>query len=188
MRTRGSHAADRPFGDQFIPWAMSMFSVPPMDRLPGVVVRKASEHLDLSRATDLTRTWTDGHRVEHWALRAREHHYARSYGFDVTLRSRRDSGAETELSKILDGFGDRMLYGFQSAVAPMVLGRWVVLDLHALRRAVRDEPAWWRRTLRRETDNRDGTHFVPLDTRELKRLSRIVIRTSPYYWQGEFKP
>lgn len=68
----------------------------------------ADEYLDNFEATDVI---ADGR--FHVAVRSRSAKlYLAKYGHEFTLRSRRTSGTETELSKIHRGFGDYLLYGF----------------------------------------------------------------------------
>jgi len=67
------------------------------------------------------------------AARVRRCHYIEKYGKEITIRSRRDTGARTEWEKICeDGFGDWMFYGFHTGdgldICPFFL-----LDLHVLR-------------------------------------------------------
>lgn len=68
----------------------------------------ASDYLDKEQATDLI---ADGR----WRVAVRSRGYDKyfsKYGRQFTLRSRRSNGTGTELSKILKGFGDYLLYGF----------------------------------------------------------------------------
>lgn len=68
------------------------------------------------------------------ACRIRQHFYwqRENYRQQFTVRSHRDSGARTEHAKILEGWGDYMLYGFADERDAAVL-RAVLLDLHAFR-------------------------------------------------------
>lgn len=98
----------------------------------------------------------------------RGEYYLDKYPFDVTFRSSRPSGAETELSKMLRGFGDFMFYGFE------VFGeipRWVVLDLARVRAVV---------DFRSIPDCFAGdASFKAIDTRE---HDACVFAHSPNYW------
>lgn len=61
--------------------------------------------------------------------------YAEKYPWDITMRAKRDTGAETELSKIAKGFGDWMFYGHATPDEKGV-ARWMIVDLHVWR-------SWW---------------------------------------------
>ncbi|MGB6771167.1 MAG: hypothetical protein WBF51_04100 [Candidatus Dormiibacterota bacterium] len=66
------------------------------------------------------------------AVRLRRQRYEASFSNEFTLRSRRPSGTETELSKVLSGWGDYIFYGFESN-DPFELGAWTLGDLNAFR-------------------------------------------------------
>jgi len=84
---------------------------------------------------------------------------------DLTIRSKRDSGYRTELSKIRDGFGDWYLYGWLDGRNH--ISEWILVDLDELR-----TKQLWRG--RREIPNGDGTWFIPIAADELKRCGCLV--------------
>ena len=49
------------------------------------------------------------------ACRVRRYGYADNYGYQFTVRSARESGAQTELAKIVNGWGDLFFYGHSTA-------------------------------------------------------------------------
>lgn len=83
--------------------------------------------------------------------------YADRYGEQFTLRSRRDSGTQTELDKIQRGWGDWLFYGFGHA--DTTIYPWYIIDLSAFRYHLSKEG--WRRSGIKFTEmaNGDGTHF-----------------------------
>jgi len=64
---------------------------------------------DVFRNTDLTVLKLEAIRV---ACRIRDISYYEKYGDQFTIRTVRPSGTQTELAKILEGWGDYIFYGF----------------------------------------------------------------------------
>src|SRR4051812_22395487 len=72
------------------------------------LIRPAALVLDMCEATDLMVLTTPNIRI---AARVRSPGYAERYPDDFTIRFyRHDTGMETEMSKILKGFADWMIY------------------------------------------------------------------------------
>ena len=107
------------------------------DRFLVQIKRILGEHLlreppveeDAERNTDLIVLRMDAIRI---ACRIRRHAYLAEYPNDITIRSGRPSGAKTELTKIVEGWGDFLFYGF-SDVAEANIERWRLCDLKAFR-------------------------------------------------------
>lgn len=69
------------------------------------------------------------------AARVRRAGYYRRYRGQVTIRSKRSNGAETEWSKVRGGWGDWFLYGHDAGdVTGNRLHPWVLVDLEVVRR------------------------------------------------------
>jgi hypothetical protein len=64
------------------------------------------------------------------ACRVRKDKYRERYGNEFTIRSGVPSGNKTELSKIIEGWGDYFFYGFADASN---LTQWFIGDLKAFR-------------------------------------------------------
>lgn len=128
---------------------------------------------DTQRATDLIVLKLEPIRV---ACRVRRGEYMTRYPDEFTVRSGRPNGYETELAKIIEGWGDYMIYGF--AGPPPQLAAWALLDLRVFRK-------WWAGQLWRglhpgvEKGNLDGSStFRAFDMGELPE-SFIVARKRP---------
>lgn len=67
------------------------------------------------------------------AARIRRKDYVRKYPFQFTIRSARYSGAQTELQKILAGWGDLFFYGFSNNAEDGLVS-WFIGDLDVFRR------------------------------------------------------
>lgn len=67
------------------------------------------------------------------ACRLRTHDYLRRYADQFTLRSKRPSGVQTELSKVISGWGDYLFYGFANSAGDD-LATWFLGDLNEFRR------------------------------------------------------
>lgn len=92
---------------------------------------------DCTEATDFALVFKVRHADFRLAARIRRpdvtQHWQRNGGKpDITIRSRRDSGAVTEWSKIRSGWGDWMFYGVATGIGVEVYP-WFLMDLHVLR-------------------------------------------------------
>lgn len=67
------------------------------------------------------------------ACRVRTYAYFVQYPDDFTIRCYRPSGVETELAKLLNGWGDYILYGFADQTGQKLIA-WVLGDLDVFRR------------------------------------------------------
>lgn len=97
--------------------------------LANYLIVEAPADEDRQRNTDLIVLRLDTVRV---ACRLRRHEYLARYGDQFTIRTGRPSGAETELAKMLSGWGDYIFYGFASPDAAD-LAAWVLGDLNVFR-------------------------------------------------------
>ena len=111
------------------------------------------------------------------AARVRRHGYADRYPYEFTVRSERDSGAVTELSKILDGWGDWFFYGHADAAATRI-PRWWLIDLDVFRTALLRHSRGRVQMRFERRSNRDGTHFVSYDLRSFKPVLPILVGSS----------
>jgi hypothetical protein len=62
----------------------------------------------------------------------------RQYGHEFTIRAGRPSGTKTELTKIVEGWGDYFFYGFCDG-DEVKLSKWILGDLKAFRLYVNRE-------------------------------------------------
>lgn len=115
-----SYDNNRSFGDLHIQHAREIIG--------GLDVRVSTGEEDWARNTDLITLQRDELR---YAFRVRRPQYRDRYGHQFTIRVRSKSGAPTELAKIREGWGDRLLYGFGSQEG--FLQQWFVGDLTVLR-------------------------------------------------------
>ncbi|NCC37700.1 MAG: hypothetical protein EOM24_37680 [Chloroflexia bacterium] len=83
---------------------------------------------DRDRNTDLVVLRLDAIRI---GCRVRKHDQIR-YRDEFTIRSGRPSGAKTELTKIIEGWGDYFFYGFADENESR-LALWLIGDLKAFR-------------------------------------------------------
>lgn len=137
-----------------------------------VNIRDATLEEDIHENTDL---FASSRRI---AMRVRKYEYLLNYRYDVTIRSRLDSGTETELSKIMRGWGDLMFYGFAAKGSNTNLCRWTLIDLAGFRTHRADGAL----RIPEDIPNGDGSWFQPYDTRLLAGLlPQIVVAawTSP---------
>ncbi len=109
------------------------------------------------------------------AARVRRPGYAQRYPHQFTIRSQVASGAQTELSKIVNGNGDWMFYGHSNA-AQTGLDAWWLIDLNAFRagliRKGADGLQWGNKS------NADGTRFTWFDVRSFPAEPPLVVASS----------
>lgn len=84
---------------------------------------------DAERNTDLMVLRMDAVRI---ACRVRKHQYAAPYPDDFTMRAGRPSGVKTELTKVVEGWGDYFFYGFCDPTESHLAG-WMLGDLRVFR-------------------------------------------------------
>lgn len=141
---------DRQWSDKFIPAIKSI--VGPL------LLEPSPFDVDTKQATDLI---VLNARDKMIAARVRRSGYADRYPYEFTIRAKRDSGARTELEKIVDGFADWMFYGHADG-STSGISRWMVINLAALRAAlIRKKAPYLKQS------NGDGTHFIAFDIRNL---------------------
>jgi len=115
---------------------------------------------DQERNTDLIVLKLDAVRI---ACRVRTNYYltARNYRNEFTIRSGRPSGAKTELSKVIEGWGDYMFYGFGNETETK-LARWHLFDLKVFRLSFARMAM--QRGIPSQVPNHDGSSsFIPFE-------------------------
>lgn len=157
-----SYATNRQWSDRFIPQ---------IKRIVGpFLLEPASFELDAKQATDLIVLNARDLRI---AARVRRPNYASRYPYEFTIRSHVTSGCQTEITKVINGFGDWFFYGHSDSESKIC--RWFLVDLAAFRAAlIRGKLS----LSDREKDNGDGTKFLPFDVREFPDQPAILIGSS----------
>jgi hypothetical protein len=158
-----SYADDRKWADRYIPVIKRIVGPHLLSPAPLEVDQQQAADLIVLRARDMT-----------IACRVRRPGYAKKWPYDITIRSRRHSGAKTEFAKIVDGWGDWMFYGHAQYSEQIGFSRWYLIDLAALRAAMIRDTARGK-DFKQERSNGDGTHFVVIDVR---RIEECVIDSS----------
>ena len=121
--TRADVAADWDFADRYLDHMRELAGL--------VVVGIAPLADDIEHAADLVVITRAGRT---FACRARRPAYQRSFGHEFTIRKARPTGADTELAKVLAGWGDFLIYGFADRDPDSTrLAAWVIGDLDIFR-------------------------------------------------------
>ncbi len=146
-----SYRSDREWSDPYLPEIKKLVG-------PHLLVPAPFE-VDAEEATDLIVLRARDMQI---ACRVRRPGYADNPKFrrQFPIRCERDSGAKTELAKIIDGFGDWMFYG-HATDREAEINPWFLLDLHVFRAALirhRRQPVAFE-----SLDNGDGTYFKAYD-------------------------
>lgn len=111
---------DKRWSDQFMPEIKS--------RLGQALIGEPPTEDDQQRNTDLIVLKMDAVRI---GCRVRKFNQI-TYAGEFTIRSGRPSGVKTELTKIIEGWGDYFFYGFSNQ-DETALYRWLIGDLKAFR-------------------------------------------------------
>lgn len=148
--------------------------IPQIKQIVGpFLLENAPLEFDTKEATDLMVFKARDMRI---AARIRRPGYASRYPFEFTIRCKRDSGAETELSKIINGWGDWLFYGH--ANESHWIDRWWLIDLHSFRAAlIRTAMNGFKITVETKA-NGDGTYFKAFDLRSFPENPPIVVSGS----------
>lgn len=155
---------NRRWSDRFLPEIKSIVG--------SHLLEAAPDALDMTQATDLLMLDARDKRI---AARVRRPGYCDRYPHQFTIRSRLPSGAETELSKIVNGKGDWMFYGHSNA-AQTAVESWYLIDLNAFRAAL---IRYGSRGLHWGTkSNPDGTRFTWFDIRSFPAEPPLVVASS----------
>lgn len=153
----GTYQKDRQWSDQFLPEIRKIVGPYLLTESSFEIDTKEAADLIIMKARDMT-----------IACRVRREGYADKYPYDFTIRSKRDSGARTEMAKLLEGWGDWMFYG-HAGKSYGSLTRWWLIDLHQWReRLLRAgfNNAW--KDFAHQKSNNDGTYFLTFDLRAFK--------------------
>lgn len=125
------------------------------DRFLPEIKRILGEHLigeppqeeDALRNTDLIVLRMEAVRI---GCRVRHHEYLNKYPNEFTIRAKRPSGNKTELSKIIEGWGQYFFYAFANADESQ-LAAWLLGDLNVFR-------LWFSRYLAKNAGRSPGLH------------------------------
>ena len=107
------------------------------DKFLPAIKRNLGEHLigeppieeDQERNTDLIVLKMEAVRI---GCRIRRYDYLERYGDEFTIRAGRPSGIKTELTKIIEGWGNYLFYGFSNEQETALI-KWTILDLNVFR-------------------------------------------------------
>ena len=134
----------------------------------------SSFEIDAREATDMLVLMARDMRI---GCRIRRAGYADAYPYDFTVRSRRASGAKTELTKITEGWGDWLFYGHAEHDQIPSLARWFLIDLHAWRaQQIRSKQ---RAGDPRQRSNPDrATGFIAFDLRRFEPQPPVLVAAS----------
>jgi len=157
---------NRQWSDRFLPHIKQIVG--------GYLLEAAPDPIDWHQATDLLMLDARDMRI---AARVRRPGYATQYPHQFTIRSRLPSGAQTELSKIVNGKGDWLFYGHANA-SQTAIESWYLIDLNAFRAALIRRGAqglcWGNKC------NPDGTRFTWFDIRSFPADPPLVVARSGY--------
>jgi hypothetical protein len=109
-----------------------------------------------------------------FACRIRKFQYFKRYPNDITIRCKSFHNQETEIHKIINGYGDYMFYGFCNLEETKIID-YKIIDLKKLRAEFIRSPTR-RKELMNPKKNTDGTEFVTLhvpNNSDLVKFSNI---------------
>lgn len=170
-----AYKVDRKWSDRFIPLIKQIVGPRLLVTSPLEVDQKQAADLITIKARNLT-----------IACRIRRAQYYEEYKYQFTVRSHRDSGAETEYSKLVKGWGDWMFYAFALDDTSADLRLWYLIDLAAWRWHLAQKPKTFQSG---EIPNGDGTYFAWYDMRSFPREPPLLVdgmrlMADGKYWTG----
>lgn len=115
------YATDRRWADKFIPRLKYIIA--------DFIIRPAPDAEDIQHNTDLIVFRCDPLRI---ACRVRRYSYLLRYPDEFTIRGGRPNGTETEIGKLISGYGDYFVYAFANEEETDLIA-WRVIDLRAFR-------------------------------------------------------
>ncbi|MEL7178511.1 MAG: hypothetical protein AAFN63_01655 [Pseudomonadota bacterium] len=160
------YATNRTWSDQFLPEVKR--------QIGAHLLKVAPDDIDRREATDLMMLDARDTRV---AVRIRRPGYHQRYPHQFTIRSKVPSGAQTELSKVVNGHGDWMFYGHASADG-QTLDSWQLLDLKAFRAALIRHVQNGYPIVHGDQENWDGSAFKWFDVRSFPSEPPLVVAAS----------
>lgn len=98
------------------------------------LISEAPLEEDVYHNTDLMVLKLDSIRI---ACRIRSNYYLNIYPNDITIRSDRPTGIETELTKIINGWGDYFFYGFANETETQIKS-WILISLNNFRQWLKE--------------------------------------------------
>jgi hypothetical protein len=157
------YLTDRQWSDRYIP-ELTHIAAP-------LLITPAPDVEDMLHNTDLIVLGANGLQV---ACRVRRHQYLKDYPYDITIRSGRASGAETELTKIIRGFGQYLVYAFATEDGSQLCA-WRIIDLGEFRLWFQRRAIELKGMPGKEQRNGDGASmFRVFDVREMP--ANVVVR------------
>lgn len=156
---------DKGWSDRFLPEIKSI--------LGQHLIGEPPAEEDAERNTDLMVLRMDAVRI---GCRIRRNSYLARYSDGFTIRAGRPSGVKTELTKIIEGWGDYFFYGFSNS-SETGLAAWTLADLRVFR-------VWLNRQILKDgrmpgdqKPNKDGSsHFIGFRWADLP--SEFVVASS----------
>jgi len=112
---------DKRWSDLFLPEIKQI--------LGSYLIGEPPQEEDAERNTDLIVLRMEAVRI---GCRVRKHEYLARYPDEFTIREGRPSGIKTELTKIIEGWGDYFFYGFSNQTETE-LDAWMLGDLRVFR-------------------------------------------------------
>lgn len=158
-----NYSENRTWSDRFI------------DEIKGIVgphlLRVTPDEIDRTQAADLMVFTAQTVTI---AARVRRPGYYQKYPNEFTIRAKLKSGGETELSKIINGWGTWMFYG-HSAPCETKLAAWMLIDLNAFRASLIREARNSTYIKCGDKSNDDGSHFKWFDAGSFPRTPPLLI-------------
>lgn len=130
---------------------------------------------DVQHNTDLVVLQMSNVRI---ACRVRKHKYLDDYGDQFTIRKKSPNGGESELRKVIAGWGDLFFYGFCDQTETRI-EKWIVGDLKVFRVWLVEQLCLKNGVLPGDTrTNSDGTQLIAFDCKKMP--SSFVVASNSF--------
>jgi len=152
MKLAEEWQTDKSFSDRFLPEIRSILGMH--------LIAEPPREEDAERNTDLMVLGMTAVRI---GCRIRKFEHLAKYGGEFTIRASRPSGAKTEMTKILEGWGDYFFYGFADESESRLV-QWTLADMRVFRlqimRWIFKRPAGEMPGLKRENKDQSSDFFA----------------------------
>ena len=152
-----NYESNRKFGDKFMHEVSGI--------LGQALIMPAPQIEDSERNTDLIVLGMNNVRI---GCRIRQNRYLGNYGHEFTVRARSQNGGKTEITKIIEGWGDYLFYGFASECEKH-LDRWTIISLNEFRIWHSRQQAKTKSIPGDFKPNKDGTALYGFDLRDMPK-------------------
>lgn len=171
MNYKKQYNKSRKFSDKYLDSVKTILSNVLKCKKNEIII--SPDLIDMREAADLIICGDTKEENVYVAVRIRKSKFAHLYPYDFTIRYEYTAGYKTEYEKIMEGYGDIMVYGF---IEDNRINRWLLIDLEQFRKEAEKDYI-----IKEHKQNKDGRNsFLAFDIRSFK--GKIILSNSVNYF------